>query len=149
MEPILGSTLISLTKDNLIQFEELKLIGDSRLRSGNLEKSEILVQMGNYAKFIKEVSQLKNGNKLMVVEYYQKVLEILDKIHVLPPRFKGREIAGLSDYVHLFIDDSEYYRKPKHPGRVKRLADIKKLLEAHGVKSNIDKAILSYNQFGK
>lgn len=141
--------LISLTKDNLIQFEELKLIGDSRLRSGNLEKSEILVQMGNYATFIKDVSQLKNGNKLMVVEYYQNVLEILDKIHVLPRRFKGREIAGLSNYVYLFIDDSEYYKRPKHPGRVKRLADIKKLLEAQGVVSNIDKVIRSYNQFNK
>ncbi len=141
--------LISLTKDNLIQFEELKLIGDSRLRSGNLEDSEILVQMGNYATFINDVSQLKNGNNLMVVDYYRKVLEIMNKIHVLPLRFRGRKIEGLSDYVHLFIDDSEYYRKPKHPGRVKRLADIKKLLEAHGVKSNIDKAILSYNQFGK
>jgi hypothetical protein len=141
--------LISLTKDNLIQFEELKLVGDSRLRSGNLDESEILVQMGNYAKFIHDVSQLKRGNKLMVVEYYQKVLEIMDKIHVLPRCFRGRNIAGLSDYVHLFIDDSEYYRKPKHPGRVKRLADIKTLLEAHGVTSNIDKAIRSYNQFGK
>lgn len=85
----------------------------------------------------------------MVVEYYQKVLEILDKIHVLPCRFKGCEIAGLSDYVHLFIDDSEYYKKPKHPGRVKRLADIKKLLESHGIVSNIDKAVRSYNQFNK
>ncbi len=141
--------LISLTKDNLIQFEELKLVGDSRLRSGNLEKSEILVQMGNYATFIKDVSQLKNGNKLMVVEYYQKVLEILDKILVLPRRFKGREIAGLSDYVYLFIDDSEYYRKAKHSGRVKRLADIKMLLETHGVVSNIDKVVHSYDQYGK
>ena len=141
--------LISLTKDNLIQFEELKLVGDSRLRSGNLEESEILVQMGNYAKFINDVSRLKHGNKLMVVEYYQKVLEIMDKIHVRPRRFKGRKIVGLSDYVHLFIDDSEYYRKPKHPGRVKRLADIKKLLEAHGVNSNIDKVIRSYNQYDK
>lgn len=141
--------LVSLTKDNLIQFEELKLIGDSRLRSGNLEDAKILVQMGNYDTFIKEVLRLKSGNRLMVVEYYQKVLEIMDKIHVLPDRFIGREIAGLSNYVHLYIDDSEYYKKPKHPGRVKRLADIKKLLDAHSVVSNIDKAISSYNQFGK
>ena len=148
--------LISLTKDNMIQFEELKLIGDSRLKSSNPEKSEILVQMSNYDKFINDVLHLKNGNKLMVVEYYQKVLEIMDKIHVLPRHFKdrkidlrGREIAGISNYVHLFIDASKYYEKPKRKDRAKRLADIKMLLDAHGVVSNIDKAIHAYNQYSK
>ncbi len=148
--------LVSLTKDNMIQFEELKLIRDSRLKSSNLEKSEILVQMSNYDRFINDVLHLRNGNKLMVVEYYQKVLEIMDKIHVLPRHFKdrkidlrGREIAGISNYVYLFIDASKYYEKPKRKDRAKRLADIKMLLDAHGVVSNIDKAIHAYNQYSK
>ena len=132
--------LVSLDSNGLLQFEELKTITDSRLRSSDPKKSEILVQMGSYNDFIIDAKAIEP----MIVNYYQKVIEIMDKIGVLPVKFKGTKIKGLSDYVNLFIDGTAYQKQDK--GKTKRLVDIQGILRDNNIKSNIDDVIEEYKK---
>lgn len=140
--------LVSLTSNNLLQFEELKRISDQRLMSVNPEQSEILNQMELYSNFINDVSAIKHDDNLLIVNYYQTLLDIMDKINVLPAQFKGIKIDGLSNFVKLYIDGTSYYTK-RTPKRKKRLLNLKKILEEHKVHSNIGEVIEKYDKISQ
>ncbi len=139
--------LISLTEDNLLQFEELKRISDNRLMSSSPENSEILVQMASYADFIRDVSALKSGNELLVVKYYQTLLDIMDMIRVLPSQLKGRKVRGLSEFVNLYIDCSAYTKQTAK--RKNRLTNLDKILQKRNIRSNMDDVWRLYNKLPK
>lgn len=139
--------LVSITDENLVQFEELKRIGDSRMMSGDPKKAEILKQMDHYSEFITATSLLEEDGELLITRYYQKVLNIMSKINVLPIRLKDRKVKGLSRHVILYIDCSAYTKRTSR--RDKRLANLKEILQEKGYHSNIDEVLNIYQKLPK
>lgn len=131
--------LVRLSKDGKICFEELKLIDDSRLKPSGKNPAEILMQMENYDKFLKEASRLKGEkSEPIIIEYYEKVLRIMKAIGILRTEIKPTSIC---DYVYLYIEQT--YTK-KHNKRDASIAKIKKVCET--LHSNIDDVVKNYNK---
>ena len=131
--------LVRLSKDGKICFEELKLIDDSRLKPSGKNPSEILTQMENYDKFLKEASRLKGEkSEPIIIEYYEKVLRIMKAIGILRTEIKPTSVC---DYVYLYIEQT--YTK-KNNKRDASIAKIKKVCET--LHSNIDDVVKNYNK---
>ena len=130
--------LVKLSEEGEVCFEELKLIDDVRLKPSGGKRAEILLQMDNYNKFLKEAAKLK-GQKAepIIVEYYTKVLQIMKNIGVLRTELKPLSVR---EYVSLYIKQT--YTK-KHPRRDKAIKTIQKVCE--GLHSNIDEVVEEYN----
>ena len=130
--------LVKLSEKGEVCFEELKLIDDGRLKPSSRKPAEILLQMDNYDRFLKEAARLK-GEKAepIIVEYYTKVLQIMKNIGVLRTELKPLSVR---EYVSLYIEQT-YTRK--HPGRDKAIKTIQEVCE--GLHSNIDEAAKKYN----
>lgn len=131
--------LVKLSEAGEICFEELKLIDDSRLKPSRGKPAEILTQMDSYDRFLKEAARLK-GIKAepIIVEYYTKVLKIMDNIGVLRTNLKPKSVR---DYVSLYIKQT--YTK-KHAKRDKAIQIIHEVCK--GLNSNIDEVISEYNR---
>ena len=130
--------LVKLSEKGEVCFEELKLIDDGRLKPSRGKPAEILLQMNNYDRFLKEAARLK-GQKAepIIVEYYTKVLQIMKNIGVLRTDLKPLSVR---EYVSLYIEQT--YTK-KHPGRDKAIKTIQEVCE--GSHSNIDEVVKKYN----
>ena len=90
--------LVKLTDDGEIAFQELKLIDDSRLKPSGENSAEILTQMANYDRFLKEANLLKGDNgEAIIVEYYKKVLNVMSAIGV-------KHIDAVPTFVRGYVD---------------------------------------------
>lgn len=130
--------LVKLSEEGEVCFEELKLIDDGRLKPSRGKRAEILLQMDNYDRFLKEAARLKGEkDEPIIVEYYTKVLQIMKNIGVLRTELKPLSVR---EYVSLYIKQT--YTK-KHPRRDKAIKIIQGVCE--GLHSNIDEAVKKYN----
>lgn len=131
--------LVKVNENNEIQFEELKLIDDDRLDPAKYKNKEVEIQrqMDSYEQFLKEADKLKEtNNEPILIEYYQKVLNIMKKIGICED---DKLITGVSDYVQLTIKQN--YTK-RHPIRDKR---VDRIYEAcRGFHSNIEEVRTEY-----
>lgn len=131
--------LVRLSKDGKICFEELKLIDDSRLKPSGKKPAEIITQMGNYDKFIKEASKLK-GEKSgpIIVEYYEKVLRIMKNIGILRTEIKPTSVC---DYVYLYIEQTYTKKRLKRDASIAKINEVCKTLH-----SNIEDVVKNYKK---
>lgn len=130
--------LVRLSEDGKICFEELKMIDDPRLKPSGKKHAEILSQMSNYDKFLKEAEKIMGANsEPIIVEYYRKVLHILKNIGI-----SRTEVEPLSvcDFVYLYIEQT--YTK-KHPRRDSAIKTIQNVCES--LHSNINDVVEDYN----
>lgn len=129
--------LVRLSKDGKICFEELKLIDDSRLKPSGKNPAEIIRQMENYNKFIKEADKIKGANsEPIIVEYYGKVLRIMDKIGILRTEIKPSTVCNC---VYLHIEQTYKKKHPKRDDSIKKIQDVCK-----GLHSNIENVVRNY-----
>ena len=130
--------LVKLSEEGEVCFEELKLIDDGRLKPSSGKPAEILFQMDNYDRFLKEAARLK-GQKAepIIIEYYTKVLQIMKNIGVLRTELKPLSVR---EYVSLYIEQT--YTK-KHPRRDKAIKTIQDVCEC--LHSNIDEVVKKNN----
>lgn len=130
--------LVKLSEEGEVCFEELKLIDDGRLKPSKGKPAEILLQMDNYDRFLKEAAKLK-GQKAepIIVEYYTKVLQIMKKIGVLRTDLKPLSVR---EYVSLYIEQT-YIKKTS--GRDNAIKIIQEVCEC--LHSNIDDVVENYS----
>ncbi len=129
--------LVRISEDGTICFEELKLIDDSRLKPSDSQPAEILKQMNSYDQFLCEASKIEGENhEPIIVEYYSKVLKIMEKIGILRTNVKPSSVCN---YVYLYIEQT--YTK-KHTQREKSIEKIKEVCK--GLHSNIDDVWRNY-----
>lgn len=130
---------VKLTDDGEIAFQELKLIDDSRLKPSGENSSEILTQMANYDRFLKEADLLKCDNgEAIIVEYYRKVLNVMSAIGVKHINAVPISVRG---YVDLFI--KQIYTKKT----IKRDHLVQSVLNAcKNLHSNVEDVAKEYSQ---
>ncbi len=131
--------LVKVNENNEIQFEELKLIDDDRLDPAKYKNKEVEIQrqMDNYEQFLKEADKLKEtNNEPILIEYYQKVLNIMKKIGI---RKDEKLITGVSDFVQLTIKQNYTKRCTKRDKRVDRIYEA-----CRGFHSNIEEVRTEY-----
>lgn len=131
--------LVKVNENNEIQFEELKLIDDDRLDPAKYKNKEVEIQrqMDNYEQFLKEADKLKEtNNEPILIEYYQKVLNIMKKIGI---RKDDKLITGVSDFVQLTIKQNYTKRRTKRDKRVDRIYEA-----CRGFHSNIEEVRTEY-----
>lgn len=129
--------LVKLSDDGAICFEELKLVDDTRLRAKAEKPAEIIEQMSHYEQFLTEASEIEGANhEPIIVEYYDKVLKIMEKIGILRTSVKP---SSVRDYVSLHIE--QIYTK-KTANRDKLIDQVKAVCK--GFHSNIDDVLKSY-----
>lgn len=131
--------LVKVNENNEIQFEELKLIDDDRLDPAKYKNKEVEIQrqMDNYEQFLKEADKLKEtNNEPILIEYYQKVLNIMKKIGI---RKDDKLITGVSDFVQLTIKQNYTKRDTKRDKRVDRIYEA-----CRGFHSNIEEVRTEY-----
>lgn len=130
--------LVRLSEDGKICFEELKLIDDPRLKPSGKKCAEILNQMSNYDKFLKEAEKIKGANsEPIIVEYYRKVLHIMKNIGISRTEVEPQTVC---DFVYLYIEQA--YTK-KHPRRDSAIKTIQNVCES--LHSNINDVVEDYN----
>ena len=129
--------LVKLSTDGAICFEELKLVDDTRLRSKDSDPAEIIEQMSRYEQFLTEAGEIKGEHhEPIIVEYYGKVLTIMEKIGILRTSVKP---SSVRDYVSLHIE--QIYTK-KTADRDKLIDEVKNVCkEFH---SNISDVLKNY-----
>ena len=129
--------LVRLSEDGKVCFEELKLIDDPRLKPSGKKPAEILTQMRNYDKFIKEADKLKGAkSEPIIVEYYSKVLRIMEKIGILRTEIKPSSVC---DYVYLYIEQTYTKKHPNRDSSIEKIQDVCR--ELH---SNIEDVVKDY-----
>lgn len=129
--------LVKLSDDGAICFEELKLVDDTRLRAKAEKPAEIIEQMSHYEQFLTEASEIEGANhEPIIVEYYDKVLKIMEKIGILRTSVKP---SSVRDYVSLHIE--QIYTK-KTANRDKLIDQVKAVCK--GFHSNIDDVLKNY-----
>lgn len=131
--------LVKVNKEGEIQFEELKLIDDDRLDPAKYKNKEVEIkrQMDSYEQFLKEAAKLRGTeNEPILVEYYNKVINIMDKIGI---RKYTEPIVGVSYYVQLTIKQNYTKRHTKRDDRVERVYK-----SCRGFRSNIEKVREEY-----
>lgn len=130
--------MVKLSNNGEICFEELKLVDDARLKPSGKKPAEILIQMDNYSKFLKEAAKLKGDNSVpIIVEYYTKVVTIMKKIGILRTDIVPKSVC---DYVFLQIE--QIYTRA-HIRRDESIKTIQKVCE--GLHSSIEEVVKSYN----
>lgn len=110
-------------KDGVLSFVELKGIFDNRLINKELQnqnKPKIIEQMGKYTEFI-------NKYEVDIIEYYKKLIEIKQSLGLI--KIENANFT-LNKTPKLIIANT--YTKVT-PGRVKRIIDIKKLLDSYKI----------------
>ena len=132
-EPTIRIDLVRVDDCGKIQFVELKRVQDRRLVN-----EEILTQMRNYKSFLEKVDVKE------IVDYYNKVLDIMRKIKILPDKVLCDKISGVNDYVELMV--TNYKKKDKRQGRLDRLNKIRRSFEENEIHSNIDSVISDYKK---
>ena len=120
--------LVALEGNKLI-IEELKRIGDSRMRTANMEINppEILNQMHRYATFM-----LVNEDELC--SYYQKLLKIKAKLGLPIPKSyeKGKPLT--LDITPVLLIKKIYKYSKMGKDRYERINDIRSFLEKNNIK---------------
>lgn len=116
-------------ENGILNFIELKLINDPRLRGENIQKLGIIRQIGNYRKYIKHYQH-------ELVDYYKKIAEIKHKIGVR----KGLLIINNINTEPIILLVNNYSSSTN--GRTERINDIKNILE----KENINYKIINYSE---
>jgi len=94
--------------------------------------------MRNYKSFLEKVDVKE------IVDYYNKVLDIMRKIKILPDKVLCDKISGVNDYVELMV--TNYKKKDKRQGRLDRLNNIRRSFEENEIHSNIDSVISDYKK---
>lgn len=114
---------------NKLKVEELKRIGDSRLRTSNTEKKrpEVLYQMEKYSKFM-------NVNQVALCVYYQTLLKIKAKLGLPMPIGYDSEKALTLDLTPVLLIKNLYDYSKMCKKRFKRIKDIRDILETNKIK---------------
>lgn len=114
-------------EDNRIIFEELKRIGDSRLRTKNGEP-EILTQIRNYREFLQ-------CNKDRLAAYYKMLYRIKKELDLPVPSVDDVDSLTIDPEPQLLIACN--YKKDTE-GRKKRIDDIERILSSANINYSID-----------
>ncbi|MGO5121843.1 hypothetical protein ACTQ53_06230 [Prevotella sp. Sow4_E9_plate] len=114
-------------EDNRIIFEELKRIGDSRLRTKNGEP-EILTQIRNYREFLQ-------CNKDRLAAYYKMLYRIKKELDLPVPSVDDVDSLTVDPEPQLLIACN--YKKDTE-GRKKRIDDIERILSSANINYRID-----------
>jgi hypothetical protein len=131
--------LVKLTDDGEIAFQELKLIDDLRLKPSGENPAEILTQMANYDRFLKEANLLKGDDgEAIIVEYYKKVLNVMSAIGVKHIAAVPTSVRG---YVDLFIKQIYTRKTIKRNHLVQSVLNVCKDLH-----SNVEDVSKEYGQ---
>lgn len=114
---------------NIIKIEELKRIGDNRLRTSNMELNppEVLAQMDRYAKFM-------SVNEDALCAYYQTLIEIKDGLGLPIPMDYDKNKPLRLDLTPLLIIKNLYRYSKMNVARFDRIKDIRKILEKNNIK---------------
>lgn len=114
---------------NELKIEELKRIGDSRLRTSDMMNNppEILDQMERYSKFM-------SVNKGALCSYYQTLIKIKAQLGLPTPIGYDKDKPLLLDINPLLLIRNLYqYSKMSH-NRYERIKDIRRILEENEIK---------------
>ena len=114
-------------EDNRIIFEELKRIGDSRLRTKNGEP-EILTQIRNYREFLQ-------CNKDSLAAYYKMLYSIKKCLDLPVPSVDDVDSLTVDPEPQLLIANN--YKKDTED-RKKRIDDIERILSSANINYRID-----------
>ena len=111
-----------LIENNKIIFEELKRIGDGRLRTKEGEP-EILTQIRNYREFLRY-------NKDKLAEYYKKLYTIKKNLNLPVPKVDDVEKLEVDPKPRLLIANN--YEK-MNKARQERIDDINRVLKTEDI----------------
>lgn len=116
-------------KDNELIVVELKRLGDSRLRTSDMEENppEILSQMGKYSIFM-----AVNQDALCV--YYQTLLKIKAKLGLPMPVGYDHEKPLTLNLSPLLLIKNLYSYSKMSMARYERIEDIRNILETNNIK---------------
>lgn len=114
---------------NVLKVEELKRIGDSRLRTAEMKINppEILAQMERYSTFM-----AINQNALC--DYYQTLLKIKTKLGLPTPIGYDREKPLILDLIPTLLIKNLYNYSKMGKDRYRRINDIREILEQNKIK---------------
>lgn len=117
---------------NVIKIEELKRIGDSRLRTSDMESNppEVLEQMERYQKFM-------SVNKEAICAYYQTLIGIKEQLGLPIPVDYDKDEPLMLDLTPLLLIKNLYRYSKMNAARFDRIRDIRKILEDKKIKYNI------------
>ena len=109
-------------EDGRIVFEELKRIGDNRMRTTD-SKPEILTQMRNYRDFL-------SVNSLALAEYYKELYRIKLKLELPIPYVEKVDLLVVDKEPQLIIANNYDHLSE---ARIERLRDIESILQSENI----------------
>lgn len=114
---------------NEIKIEELKRIGDNRMRTSDMVSTppEILDQMERYSKFM-------SVNKNALISYYEVLISIKTQLGLPTPVGYDKNKPLTLDMRPLLLIKNLYQYKKMNAARFERIKDIRDILEKNNVK---------------
>ena len=109
-------------EDGRIVFEELKRIGDNRMRTTD-SKPEILTQMRNYRDFL-------SVNSLALAEYYKELYRIKLKLELPIPYVEKVDLLVVDKEPQLIIANNYDHLSE---ARIERIRDIESILQSENI----------------
>lgn len=115
--------------NNVLKIEELKRIGDSRLRTSDMENNppEVLAQMKRYSDFIAE-------NREELCSYYQTLLKIKAEMGLPMPISYDMDKPLVLDPTPVLLIKNLYQYSKMCEKRYERIRDIRATLEKNKIK---------------
>lgn len=115
--------------NNVLKIEELKRIGDSRLRTSDMENNppEVLAQMERYSDFMA-------ANREELCSYYQTLLKIKDELGLPMPISYDMDKPLVLDPTPVLLIKNLYQYSKMCEKRYERIRDIRATLEKKKIK---------------
>lgn len=115
--------------NNVLKIEELKRIGDSRLRTSDMENNppEVLAQMKRYSDFMA-------ANREELCSYYQTLLKIKDELGLPMPISYDMDKPLVLDLTPVLLIKNLYQYSKMCEKRYERIRDIRATLEKKKLK---------------
>lgn len=115
--------------DNVIRIEELKRVGDNRLRTSDMVNNppEVLEQMKRYSNFM-------SVNKDALCCYYQTLIKIKAQLGLPTPMGYNREKPLTLELTPLLLIKNLYRYSKMSMDRFVRIKDIRQTLEENNIK---------------
>ena len=114
--------------DNVIRIEELKRVGDNRLRTSDMVNNppEVLEQMKRYSNFM-------SVNKDALCSYYQTLIKIKSQLGLPTPMKYDRNKPLTLDLTPLLLIKNLYQYSKMGKDRFMRIKDIRQILEENKI----------------